>query len=106
MRTVEMRTIRTKGLPGSSDHTEAVYTFILDDRSRPPILHIPGESRGPDICIPESSEQERWLDGRSHILRRTWDCQWTFQSDRSVEEFLLLLGPFELAGPELPLNIE
>lgn len=58
------------------------------------ILHIPGEQRGPDVCIPESSEQEEWLNSLGHLLTHSWDCQWTFNSDSSVREFLSLLDSF------------
>ena len=58
------------------------------------ILHLPGETRGPDICIPERAEQEEWLNSLAHLLTHTWDCQWTFINDGSVDEFLSLLKPW------------
>jgi hypothetical protein len=87
-----MRTIKTNGLPDSS-HAERVYTFLFDERSRPVILHIPGETRGPDVCIPYSAEQEEWLNSLAHLITHTWDCQWTFINESSVNDFLALLKP-------------
>ncbi|HWW76639.1 MAG TPA: hypothetical protein VNZ44_14680 [Pyrinomonadaceae bacterium] len=94
-----MRTVKTRGLPGGV-HAERVYTFLLDERSRPAVLHVPGEARGPDVCIPEFAEQEEWLGGLTKLLTHTWDCQWTFADDDAVAAFLLLLKPLEVARAE------
>lgn len=90
-----MRTIKTKGLP-DINHAWKVYTFLLDERSNPVILHVPGEARGPDVCIPERVEQEEWLNGLEHLVTHTWDCQWTFINDSSVDDFLSLLKPLTI----------
>ena len=88
-----MRTIRTKGLPAVPAAGRA-YTFFLDEKQSPPVLHVQGLHSGPDICTPEFPQQEGWLNTLPNLLVQTWDCQWTFRSGGAVEEFLSLLGPF------------
>jgi hypothetical protein len=92
-----LREIKTRGLPGGA-RPGRVYTFLLDERSRPPVVHIPGETRGPDVCTPEFAEQEQWLDGLTRLMTRTWDCQWTFVADDALAEFLSLLGDSVIKG--------
>jgi hypothetical protein len=92
-----MRSIKTKGLPGTS-HRQKIYTFFLDDRKHPTILYIPGDLRGPDVCIPECAEQEEWLNTLSNLVTHTWDCQWTFITDDGVDDFLTLLNPLVVAA--------
>jgi len=95
-----VRTVKTRGLPGGV-HAERVYTFLLDERSRPVVLHVPGEARGPDVCIPEFAEQAEWLGGLTDLLTHTWDCQWALaDDDDAVAAFLLLLKPLEVVPEE------
>ena len=65
-----------------------VYVFSIDKRQDPPILHIPGEQRGPDVYIPVKPEQEDWLNGLDDLLAPFWYCQWKFHDRESCEYFV------------------
>jgi hypothetical protein len=52
--------------------------------------------RGPDNCRPDAPEQEGWLNSLPHLLKPTWDCQWTFVDKAAVAKFLHLLKPVEI----------
>ncbi len=74
------------------------YVFDIDRRQDPPILHIPGNHRGPDLCIPDRPEQEKWLDGLDEFMTPYWYCQWRFRSTEACEDFLRYLRGIS-AGP-------
>ena len=65
--------------------------FIFGDERDPLRLRIPGDQRGPDVCIPDSAEQESWLDSRTDLVTRVWDCEWRFVDLAARERFLLML---------------
>lgn len=67
------------------------YSFSFDWRSDPPILHIPGNHRGPDLCIPYKQEQVDWLDGLKDMMIPYWHCQWRFLNREKCHEFIRLL---------------
>lgn len=78
-----MKTIRTQGLPdGSCRKTE--FEFYVSDSQ----VRIPGEHRGPDVCIADHSEQERWLDEQRDLLKPYWDCEWEFVDNDARQKFL------------------
>jgi len=84
-----MVTYRIKGLPDGSEPDQD-FEFILDD-SEPIRLRIPGEQRGPDVCIPDSPAQERWLLSRGDLMVPYWDCEWTFVSGEARQAFIELI---------------
>ena len=88
-----MRTIITRGLPDGS-HRDATYTFYIRDPNPLVILEIPGNWGGQDNCWPTSTEQEQWLNSLNLRMRQSWDCQWTFEDEEAVEQFVALLAPF------------
>jgi hypothetical protein len=88
-----MRTIRTVGLPEGGT-AEQIYTFYLKDPNPQIVLEIPGNWGGPDTCTPEFPEQEQWLNSLALRIRQSWDCQWTFEDEEAVGQFLDLLAPF------------
>mgnify|MGYP006283023417 CR=1 FL=1 len=67
------------------------YSFSIDMRQDPPILHIPGKHRGPDLCYPYRPEQEKWLNGLTGFMDPYWYCQWRFKSATSCRKFLRYL---------------
>lgn len=67
--------------------TPREYSFSIDMRQTPPILHIPGDHRGPDLCFPDRPEQEAWLNGLTGFMVPYWYCQWKFNSVSACEEF-------------------
>ncbi|MBN2607905.1 MAG: hypothetical protein JXA64_02230 [Candidatus Fermentibacteraceae bacterium] len=67
------------------------YSFSIDRRQDPPILHIPGDHRGPDLCYPYRPEQEKWLNDRTEFMIPFWHCQWKFRSTEACEDFLRYL---------------
>lgn len=71
------------------------YSFSIDWRSDPPILHIPGNHRGPDVCIPQREEQVAWLNGLDKMMTPYWDCQWKFIRRSSVGKFIELMKGME-----------
>lgn len=75
--------------------TPCEYTFSIDWRYDPPILHIPGNHRGPDVCIPYRQEQVDWLDSLKDMMIAYWDCQWKFLSRGKCHEFIELLKECE-----------
>ena len=86
-----MTTYLTRGLP---DGTEAdrEFEFILDEFALFR-LRIPGEQRGPDVCIADSPAQERWLDSQRDLMVPYWDCQWTLVDEAAKQAFIELMGP-------------
>lgn len=64
------------------------YWFSIDRRQGPPILHIPGDHRGPDLCYPDRPEQEKWLNGLSELMTPFWHCQWKFIDDDACSTFV------------------
>jgi len=85
-----MITYRTRGLlPGFEPDEE--FVFIIDDRTTPPTLFIPGDHRGPDVCIAHSLEQVAWLDSRDDLVA-LWDCQWRFVSTEAADAFVELIS--------------
>lgn len=64
------------------------YEFAFDGRESPPVLHIPGDHRGPDVCIPCRPEQKDWLDTLGRYMTPFWDCQWKLNSEGAFDEFL------------------
>jgi hypothetical protein len=73
----------------------AEYSFLIDRKQDPPVMHIPGDHRGPDLCFPRKPEQEEWLNGLSELMAPFWHCQWKFTSIQSCEEFLEMLAATE-----------
>lgn len=67
--------------------TPEEYTFTIVRRTPLPVLQIPGDHRGPDVCIPRKSEQASWLDSLSEYMTPCWDCQWKFISMKACEDF-------------------
>jgi hypothetical protein len=92
-----LRTIYTRGLPDGS-HPQTVYTFNLSDPRPRVVLEIPGSWAGPDNCYVQFPEQEQWLNGLSLRMRQSWDCQWTFEDEEALNQFLSILAPF-ISGP-------
>jgi hypothetical protein len=88
-----LRTIQTKGLPDGSN-AEMLYTFNLSDPRPQVVLEITGTWAGPDNCYVKYPEQEQWLNSLSLRMRQSWDCQWTFEDEEAVEQFVALLSPF------------
>jgi hypothetical protein len=88
-----MRTIITRGLPDGS-HRDVTYRFYLNEPRPLVVLEIPGDWGGPDNCWPKFREQEEWLNSLSLRMKQSWDCQWTFDDEEAVEQFLALLAPF------------
>ncbi|MBU1226801.1 MAG: hypothetical protein KJ698_06305 [Actinobacteria bacterium] len=86
-----MITYRTRGLPDGtqSDHE---FVFIVEDLESPPRLRIPGTQHGPDVCVPDSRDQEQWLHGLGDLLVPYWDCEWTFIGEEAVARFVELIG--------------
>ena len=74
----------------------AEYEFSIERRDEPPVLHIPGDHRGPDLCIPEKPEQEKWLDGLGEFMKPYWHCQWKFESGEACEKFIAHLKSLDL----------
>ena len=74
----------------------AEYEFSIERRQDPPILHIPGDHRGPDVCIPEKQEQMKWLDSLEELMTPFWDCQWKFKSKATCETFITTLKSMEI----------
>jgi hypothetical protein len=72
------------------------YTFSIERRQHPPILHIPGDHRGPDLCFPQKPEQEDWLNGLPQFMTPYWYCQWKFNDDKSCDDFLQYLDEVKL----------
>ena len=77
------------------------YTFRIDRRQEPPILHIPGDQRGPDICLPHKPEQEHWLNGLVELVAPVWHCQWTFTSEKACDDFIEYLTRIEPSPPRI-----
>lgn len=75
--------------------TPEEYSFRIDRRLNPPVLHIPGDYRGPDVCIPCKPEQVRWLNSLSHLMKPLWDCQWVFSTAETCQEFIQHLREME-----------
>ena len=75
--------------------TPGEYVFNIDRRQDPPVLHIPGDHRGPDLCIPEKPEQEEWLNGLSQFVTPFWYCQWKFLNRKAYSDFLEYLKDME-----------
>jgi hypothetical protein len=73
------------------DYAPDEYVFTIDRRQDPPVLHIPGEHRGPDICIPEKPEQEAWLNRLDWLMTPLWHCQWQFRNVTACDQFVDLL---------------
>ena len=71
--------------------SDTEFEFIVEDVEPFLQLRIPGDNRGPDVCIPDSSEQEAWLDSRPDLVVRVWDCMWRFIDPGAKERFLLML---------------
>ena len=87
-----MRIIAVQSLPGQPTAPKP-YEFRIDDQAEPPIVHIPGDQRGPDLCIPDRPEQASWLDSHPDLVRPSWDCQWTCVDSSTLTALLRLLGP-------------
>ena len=90
--------------------TPEEYSFRIDRRQNPPVLHIPGDYQGPDVCIPCKPEQVKWLNGLSHLMKPRWDCQWEFTAVETCREFTRYLKEMEIkrkADPDkqIPGNI-
>ena len=85
-----MTTYCTHGLPNGTA-LDQVFEFVIDD-TEPLRLRIPGEHRGPDVCIADSPAQEQWLDSRRDLMVTYWDCQWTFVDDAAKEQFVRLMN--------------
>jgi hypothetical protein len=73
------------------------YEFAFDRRESPPILHIPGDHRGPDVCIPSRLEQKEWLDTLGRYMAPYWDCQWKLNSEEAFNGFVEYLRSADLA---------
>ena len=71
------------------------YEFTIDRRVSPPVLHIPGDHRGPDLCFPYKPEQENWLNGLVEYVIPFWYCQWRFLSDGVCDDFIEYLRESE-----------
>ncbi len=54
------------------------YEFSIERSENPPILHIPGDHRGPDLRFPRRPEQEKWLNSQERFMKPYWYCQWKF----------------------------
>jgi hypothetical protein len=93
-----LRTIQTKGLPDGSN-PQTVYEFRLSDPRPQVVLEIPGTWGGPDNCYVTFPEQEEWLNSLRLRMRQSWDCQWTFDDEEAVNQFLALLSPFTVEPP-------
>jgi hypothetical protein len=81
---------RVRGLPDGS-LADQEFEFMIDDIEPPLRLRIPGEQRGPDVCIADSVAQERWLDNRPDLVIRVWDCEWRFVNEEATDRFVLML---------------
>ena len=84
--------IESRGLPGGL-HTDTVYSFSIDLRGGLIVVYVPGHHMGPDNCTPHHPEQEGWLDGLTHLMRRSWGCQWDIHDAAALEVFLRMLEP-------------
>ena len=84
--------IEVIGLPGSM-LPGILLSFSIDRRGGTSVIHIPGHQRGPDNCNPYHPEQAEWLDGLDHLMRPSWDCQWTLYDEDAMVAFLSLLDP-------------
>jgi hypothetical protein len=76
------------------------YEFLIDRRQDPPILHIPGDHRGPDLCFPLFPEQEEWLNGLDRFMTPLWYCQWKFRSVQACSGFEAYLKRIAQASTE------
>lgn len=71
------------------------YSFSIEWSESPPVLHIPGDHRGPDLCYAERPEQEEWLNGLDRFMAPYWYCQWKFLSEKKCHEFIEFLKGVE-----------
>ena len=85
-----MTSYRVRGLPDGS-LADQEFEFMIDDIEPPLRLRIPGEQRGPDVCIADNVAQQRWLDSRPDLVIAVWDCEWRFVSEDASERFVLML---------------
>jgi hypothetical protein len=84
--------IECSGLPGV-DSAVSIYSFTIDRRGGAIVIHVPGNHRSPDDCIPKSLEQETWLDGLTDLMHRSWGCEWDIKDEISLEVFINMLEP-------------
>jgi len=85
-----VRKYRTRGLPDGTG-SQQDFVFMIDDDRSPTTLRIPGEHRGPDVCIADSPAQEKWLDSRQDLVTPTWDCEWQFVDPEAELRFVQLI---------------
>ena len=57
------------------------------------VVYVPGHHRGPDNCKPKHPEQEKWLDGLTDLMRRSWGCQWNIHDETALAAFMGMLEP-------------
>ena len=76
--------------------TPREYIFQIDYRQDPPILHIPGDHRGPDLCFPDRPEQEEWLHQLTQFVTPYWYCQWKFKSIEICDKFVAYLRKIDV----------
>jgi len=86
-----MAVYRTRGLPDGTE-VDGEFDFIIDDYEMPSTLRIPGEQRGPDLCIPDHPAQERWLNSRRDLVIPVWHCVWRFVSAEAERHLVQLLS--------------
>ena len=85
-----MPTYRVRGLPDGTMAGQD-FDFIIGEND-PLRLRIPGDQRGPDVCIPDSPAQDSWLDSRPDLVARVWDCEWRFADIEAQERFVDMLA--------------
>lgn len=97
-----MRIVKTRGLPDGS-HGDRTYVFDIHDEGSPLRVEIPGDTRGPDLAIPQRPEQEAWMrtcEGSG--CRAYWDCQWAFSDAEALARFEGMLAERMVASPPPP----
>jgi hypothetical protein len=86
-----MITYRLKGLPDGTEPDQE-FEFFVETLPQPPQVRIPGELRGPDVCIADSPAQERWLNTRPDLVVQRWDCLWEVVGAEAMRRLVWLLA--------------